>query len=86
MAHLERHHKDVYARVKPVADLRAQNSRSAKKAKPAVLNGVAISGPALELHCTRLISEHGLSFKVLSYSAFQDIINPLLSAMPASAR
>ncbi|KAK3921805.1 UDP-N-acetylglucosamine diphosphorylase 2 [Frankliniella fusca] len=45
-----------------------------------------MSGAALELHCTRLVSEHGLAFKVLSYDAFQDIIQPLIRAMPASEK
>lgn len=45
-----------------------------------------MSGAALQLHSIRLVTEHGLSFKALDYDAFQDIIQPMIKAMPAAER
>jgi len=90
MSHLKTHHPDVHARTLDEWNeiLGKPLHSAAKRAKMVKhsLDKVNMSGPALELHCLRLITEHGLSFRVLDYSAFQDIISPMLDAMPKRER
>ena len=85
MTHLKTNHKDVHRNVEQ--ELKGSSSDPApRRRKTTILNGVEMSGPALQLHCTRLISQHGQSFKSLNYSAFQDIIQPMIKRLPASER
>ncbi|XP_034247841.1 uncharacterized protein LOC117649314 [Thrips palmi] len=57
-----------------------------RKAKHIVLNGVKMSGKALQLYCLLLVAEQGASFKLLDSPAFQSIVRPYLDALPASEK
>jgi len=85
MKHLMTRHPSVFKTVKAQAEMCLS---AAKKPKlyTSTLNGVKMSRPALQLHCLRLVTENGLSFKVFDYPALQDIIRPLVDAMPAVER
>jgi len=89
MSHLKHHHKEVHKQVELQWKKMQEGPASSKskcELKAKVLNGVQMTGPALFLHSLRLITENGLSFKVLDYEAFQDIIKPMINAMPASEK
>lgn len=89
--HLKDNHPDVYKNVMDewnrilASKSSAEGPSPLKKAKSS-LDKVAMSGPALETHCLRMVTEHGLSFEVLDYEAFKDIITPMLNAMPKRER
>ncbi|KAK3931912.1 Zinc finger BED domain-containing protein 4 [Frankliniella fusca] len=85
MSHLKTHHKEVHDKI--LQDLESRKDpKPAEKLKPSILNGVKMSGRALQVHCIRLVSQHGLSFKSLDYAALQAILRPMIEAMPASER
>ncbi|XP_034252574.1 uncharacterized protein LOC117652049 [Thrips palmi] len=85
MKHLKAHHRKLHATT--LAEANKFNSAPKKrKLYPSTLNGVKMSKPALQVHCVRLVTESGLSFKVLDYPAFQDIVKPLIDSMPAADR
>ncbi|KAK3928321.1 Zinc finger BED domain-containing protein 4 [Frankliniella fusca] len=91
LVHLKDKHPDVYKNVmeewnKTLARKSPLEGPSPSKKPRTSLDKVMMSGPALETHCVRLVTEHGLSFEVLEYKAFKDIINPMLNAMPKRER
>ncbi|KAK3922307.1 Zinc finger BED domain-containing protein 4 [Frankliniella fusca] len=88
MAHLRSEHPDVYASTQAEWERMCGTSAgpSSSKKPKCSLDKVMMSGPALEMHSLRLVTEHGLSFEVLEYQAFKDIIAPMLDAMPKKER
>ena len=83
--HVERYHKDS-------ADILMRDRENLakpqlqRKRRGEVLNGVKMTGEKLKKLCVRLVTEHGRPFALLDDEAFQEIITPLLEAMPASEK
>jgi len=86
MKHMKAHHPQTHKSLLEEADRQSGPAAKVPKLVSSTLNGVKMSAPALQLHCVRLVSENGLAFKMLDYPAFQDIIQPMLNAMPAAER
>lgn len=85
MCHLRSKHPDVHKKVEEEVN-KVFPPAKRRRVQEGVLNGVKMSPEALQVHCLRLVTESGLAFKFLDEEAFQDIISPMIDAMPASER
>lgn len=84
LKHVKHSHEDHYKRC-----LEAKGDPPPKRKKPtpvAPLKGVVISGESLQLNCLRLITEHCLPFRMLNFHAFQNIVKPIVNALPANEK
>ncbi|XP_034237445.1 zinc finger BED domain-containing protein DAYSLEEPER-like [Thrips palmi] len=83
--HLRRKHKDKIPSLE--SDLSEWNGRRKKKpSKKTRLLHVAMSARKLKLACVRLIAVHGRPIEMMNDPAFQDIVRPMIDAMPARER
>lgn len=85
MKHVRIYHRENHAALQKELAERAQHSRNCPKPQHH-LNKVQTSALNLQLQSLRLISEHGHAFKLLDDDAFQQIIQPMIDAMPAANR
>lgn len=89
-SHLQSMHKNHFKRMQQEINARQAAAGDAKRKRtadrPGLLNGVKMTGPALQLNCLRLVTQHRLPFKMLDYEAFQDITDGYTNAMSAKEK
>ncbi|KAK3925969.1 hypothetical protein KUF71_014218 [Frankliniella fusca] len=91
MKHLQSHHYETFKAVKEEEE-RRRGAGALTTAEPEAKrqckwpDGVQMTAKVLQLHCVRLVSENCLALRFLDYEAFQDIIRPMINAMPLHER